>query len=253
MYPCPTYWTLKQKRPLVPERFANVIVCNARGLTTKQSIKLALASAPDIPPVDFDQITAHYHRAKSAEPARELSSDFMGLQRNAAAALSQGLGQIKIGKDPMSIGLYKQVALAMLKSTSRDMIFARTFMIMSWNLMSRAATTASICYNYLEWRDDALCVYFAHMKYDQRGTRPRDPRHVYTNSLTPEICPILALGRVLKCLVVAAELGRRGAIADDIGTHSLRKGASALCTSGSTARPPPTHTLCLFIFVLAGR
>eukprot|EP00644_Phytophthora_capsici_P019701 jgi/Phyca11/133749/e_gw1.705.6.1 len=60
--------------------------------------------------------------------------------------------------------------------------------------MSRADNTASICYNHLEWCDDALCVYFAHMKNDQRGTRPRDPRHIYANPLSPEICPLLALG-----------------------------------------------------------
>jgi hypothetical protein len=38
--------------------------------------------------------------------------------------------------------------------------------------MSRAANTVSICYGHLEWRDDALCVYFAHMK---RLAGPRVP------------------------------------------------------------------------------
>ncbi|KAG6952832.1 hypothetical protein JG688_00013103 [Phytophthora aleatoria] len=105
----------------------------------------------------------------------------------------------------MAIGLYKKVAMAMLQNTSQDMVIARTFMIMSWNLMARAANTVSICYSHLEWRDDALCVYFAHMKNDQRGARPRDPRHVYANPLSPEICPILALGKpfivlsIMKC------------------------------------------------------
>ncbi|OWZ04888.1 hypothetical protein PHMEG_00023131 [Phytophthora megakarya] len=88
----------------------------------------------------------------------------------------------------MSIDLYKKVALAMVKCTSRDMVFARVFMIMSWNLMSRVANIVSIYYSHLEWRDDALCVYFAHMKNDQRGSRPRDSRHVYVNLLAPEAC-----------------------------------------------------------------
>ncbi|KAK1928348.1 hypothetical protein P3T76_016178 [Phytophthora citrophthora] len=193
-----------------------------------------------------------------------------GLQHQVAAAISQGHGHIKVGKDPMSFGLYKQVAMAMLQNTSREMIFARTFMILSWNLMSRAANTVSICYGHLEWCDDALCVYFAHMKNDQRGTRPRDPRHVYANPISPEICPILALDtifytgifwatygfdssdvhlfpgndeyerfrKVLKGSEVAPELERRGNTADDIGTHSMRKGASTYCSSGSTACPP---------------
>ncbi|OWY98832.1 hypothetical protein PHMEG_00030295, partial [Phytophthora megakarya] len=59
--------------------------------------------------------------------------------------------------------------------------------------MSRAANTVSSCYQHLEWREDALCVYFAHMKNDQRGVRPRDPRHVYANPIVPAICPILTL------------------------------------------------------------
>ncbi|OWY93367.1 hypothetical protein PHMEG_00037265 [Phytophthora megakarya] len=226
----------------------------------------------------------------SAELDREMSCHFKGLQRTVAAAVSQGRGQIKVGKDPMPFDLYKQVAFAMLKSTSRDMIFARTFMILSWNLMSRAANTVSICYGHLEWREDALCVYFAHMKNDQRGARPRDPRHVYANPVFPTVCPILALGkfyqhlqygfiadehgiiatlgvywatygadnsdvhlfpgndeyepfrkvlgRTLKGADVAAELERRGTAAEDIGTHSMRKGASTYCSSGSTACPP---------------
>jgi hypothetical protein len=49
----------------------------------------------------------------------------------------------------------------MLKQNSRDFVFARCFLTMSWNLMSRSAITVSICYSHLEWSGDALCVYFA--------------------------------------------------------------------------------------------
>jgi hypothetical protein len=42
-------------------------------------------------------------------------------------------------------------------------------------------------------RDDILCIFFAHMKNDQGGQRKRDPRHIYSNSLEPIICPVLAL------------------------------------------------------------
>ncbi|ETP27677.1 hypothetical protein F442_23046, partial [Phytophthora nicotianae P10297] len=60
--------------------------------------------------------------------------------------------------------------------------------------MARAANTVSLCYSHMEWGEDALRVFFAHMKNDQRGTRPRDPRHIYANPLMPAICPILAIG-----------------------------------------------------------
>ncbi|ETP28325.1 hypothetical protein F442_22382 [Phytophthora nicotianae P10297] len=60
--------------------------------------------------------------------------------------------------------------------------------------MSRSANTVSLCYNHMEWGEDALKVFFAHMMNAQRGTRPRDPRHIYANPPMPEVCPILAIG-----------------------------------------------------------
>ncbi|EGZ22000.1 hypothetical protein PHYSODRAFT_461853, partial [Phytophthora sojae] len=101
----------------------------------------------------------------------------------------------------------------------------------------------------------------AHMKNDQSGDRPRDPRHVYANPSQPSIYPVLGLGiywattsfdtdnrlfpgsdqydRFRKCLQrllvdekVAAELKRRGVNSNDLGTHSMRKGAATYCASG---------------------
>jgi hypothetical protein len=46
------------------------------------------------------------------------------------------------------------------------------------------------------------------------------------------------LSRILKGSKVGPELERRGITPDDIGTHSMRKGASTYCSSGSTACPP---------------
>ncbi|OWZ21472.1 hypothetical protein PHMEG_0003976 [Phytophthora megakarya] len=95
---------LQNKRALVKDHFANSLLYDDHGVADKNSN----------PPIDFDRITARSH------------------------------GQNKVGKDPMSFGLYKQVAMVMLQSTSRDMIFAKAFMILSWNIMSRAANTVSI-------------------------------------------------------------------------------------------------------------
>ncbi|ETK88726.1 hypothetical protein L915_07061 [Phytophthora nicotianae] len=121
----------------------------------------------------------------------------------------------------------------------------------------------------MEWSGDALGVYFAHQKNDQEGRRPRDPRHIYTNPLRPAICPVLALAifwatspfdgsdrlfpgsnqyeRFRKCLqqlfdrdCVAEELHRRGVDRDELGTHSMRKGAVTYCASASTACPSST-------------
>jgi len=121
----------------------------------------------------------------------------------------------------------------------------------------------------MEWRQDALGIYFAHMKNDQSGERPKDPRHVYSNPLKPEICVLLSLGIFLLCFPfqkdqnflfsgskqydrytkilhsflsndpdVIQELQRRGLKPEDLGSHSARKGAATFASSGSTACPP---------------
>ncbi|ETO69913.1 hypothetical protein F444_13574 [Phytophthora nicotianae P1976] len=109
------------------------------------------------------------------------------------------------------------------------------------------------------------CVSISRIKKnDQEGNRPRDPRHVYANPLTPSICPVLALAifwatssfddtdrlfpgnnqyeRFRKCLHrlfetedISQELRRRGIGKDELGTHSMRKGAATYYASGSTA------------------
>ncbi|ETL94245.1 hypothetical protein L917_07751 [Phytophthora nicotianae] len=133
--------------------------------------------------------------------------------------------------------------------------------------MSRSANTVSLCYNHMEWGEDALKGFFAHMKNDQRGTRPRDPRHIYAIPPMPEVCPVFAIGlyrmvygvdsnviqvfpgndqydrfrktlrRVLESAGLKNELDRVGVRCGDIGTHSMRKEAATYCSSGSTACP----------------
>jgi hypothetical protein len=66
--------------------------------------------------------------------------------------------------------------------------------------MCRAGSAVAICFLHMEWKEDALRIYFAHQKNDQMGKRPRDPRHIYANPKCPEICPILSLGIYLVCL-----------------------------------------------------
>ncbi|POM65190.1 Hypothetical protein PHPALM_19137 [Phytophthora palmivora] len=157
----------------------------------------------------------------------------------------------------------------MLAHSSKEMPFAHAYMVIAWNLMCRSANAFGIRHSHMEWRGDALQIYFAHMKNDQGGDRPRDPRHVYSNPLQPSICPIISLGlywatsnfdgsdllfpgsnqyeRFRKCWMrllcegdVAAELRRQGLGAEELGTHSMRKSSSTFCSSGSTACPSST-------------
>ena len=123
--------------------------------------------------------------------------------------------------------------------------------------MCRAGNAVGICFSHVEWREDALAIYFAHMKNDQRGQKAKHPRHIYANPLMPEICPILALGIYLICQPgvfqgqhlfpggrqynrfreILAEtmqhhhVKENGIDGRNIGTHSFRKGAATYVTS----------------------
>ena len=209
-----------------------------------------------------------YHVTMPQELEKEVSNHFKGLKRKVASVIAAGGGKIKVGKDPLAFSLYRFLGLILLQLDTCDSIFARTFMIIAWNLMARSANTFDICISHMEWQGDALCIYFSQMKNDQMGERPRDPRHIYANPLCPEICGILSLGifwscyafeegemrlfpgnnqydrfrKILARLVVleqvADELERRAIDPSSLGTHSMRKGASTFCASGSTSCPP---------------
>ncbi|DBA02814.1 TPA: hypothetical protein N0F65_006604 [Lagenidium giganteum] len=198
----------------------------------------------------------------------ELRAYFRGLKRQVASNTAAGNVRCKVGNDPLPFSVHRHRVMQMLASTGRDMIFGRAFMIMSWNLMSRAANTLEIMHDNMEYIEDALRVYFAQMKNDQLGERPRDPRHICANPIYPEVCPLVALGvvwltygfsdsdhrlfagsrqynrfssvfdRALK--QAQPELQRRGIQLEDIGCHSIRNGSASYCSSGSTMCPSST-------------
>ncbi|EKX39652.1 hypothetical protein GUITHDRAFT_52229, partial [Guillardia theta CCMP2712] len=84
----------------------------------------------------------------------------------------------------------------------------------------------------------------------------RDPRAVFANPTIPDICPMLAVGmyllsgtnqyhrflmslhRTMSVPAQGEEMERLGIKADEIGTHSVRKGAATFGASGSTQCPP---------------
>ncbi|ETP53837.1 hypothetical protein F442_01317, partial [Phytophthora nicotianae P10297] len=139
--------------------------------------------------------------------------------------------------------------------------------------MCRAKSAESIRHAHLSWCEDSITITFAHMKNDQDGSRPRDPRHVYANPTIPEICPVLALGiyfsvfgfdgdgklfpggnqysrflsilkKNLECDVMKSILVQFGLTSDDFGTHSARKGAATYMNSCSTSGPSAA-AICL--------
>lgn len=209
-----------------------------------------------------------FGRQFSLEFETRLATYFKGVARVTAKEKHEGTCKVKEGKDALLFAVYQEIARYLLCEGSRKYVFLRTFMILSWNLMCRASNTQSVKLNHMEWIEDALGIYFAHQKNDQEGARPKDPRHIYANPTMPWICPILGLGvywlthpidGIAKSLFpgagqyqrfadefahllaeppMAALLEKYGLTPEDLGSHSIRKGAASYATSGNTACPP---------------
>ncbi|KAG7350981.1 hypothetical protein IV203_010341 [Nitzschia inconspicua] len=294
-------WFFDNKRHLLSEEFIQFGITHG---FSKADIRRFLADAPSNAPVKFNDVnvqdfiewidsirkedgstptysTYNSHRAgifnlfrdykQNIVPFQsELKAHFRGIQRTTTQASANGEGKAKSGKDALEFSLYKSLCLLLMKSAKPDYVFTHCFMTYCWNLMSRAGNMTSISWSHLEWRNDALRIFFTHRKNDQFGQRPRDPKHIYANPIIPEICPILSLGiymlttpisptntqlfpggsqydrfrkvliRLLNTEEGSAELQARGMTTDDIGTDSCRSGAATYVLSGSTAAPPST-------------
>jgi hypothetical protein len=209
----------------------------------------------------------------------KLKGYFKALKRRCANNLQAGIDSLKVGKDPLRFDLYKFFGNILIKDVKKDMMIARTFLIVCWNLICRSSSAVQICLDHLGWQDDAMIIMFATHKGDNLAEKPRDPRHVYQNPLHPEICPVLGMGISNSILIsgiyflctrfspnekrlfpgehqyqrfrsmlmrmgdhpdVVPELNRRGMQIEDLGTHSMRKGAATFCSSGSTNCPSST-------------
>jgi integrase len=297
-------WSFVHRRHLVTEHFTHECTINDNALIDDKSIRqfLKTSVASQTLPLHFDFITAsdildfvislrkpdgsrvgysalNSHRSAinhlfrmfrqriPAEARETMSVDFRGLKRMNAMEAADGKTELRQGKDPLPFEIYRMLARNIFAQPSKDCIFAHCFMVICWNLMCRSSNALQIRYEHMGWKEDALTVFFAHMKNDQLGERPRDPRAVYANPLMPEICPILALAvfflchefqegnnclfpgsnqydrfrkalkRVTAIAAIKTALAMHGINPDDLGTHSLRKGAATYCSSGSTAAP----------------
>ena len=130
-----------------------------------------------------------------AEMKNEIGEAFKNLRKNnnniAPAVPREVRSSTKV---PLPFSLYTLISEKMLICKNREFVFARTFFITSWNLMSRAVNIEYIKYSDMSWHDDALCIQFTHFRSEQVDERLRNPRRIYCNPKSPEICPILALG-----------------------------------------------------------
>ena len=177
------------------------------------------------------------------------------------------------GKDSMTFEAYKLTCQLLLKESKQEHLFALAWLTIQWNLISRSEATETISFKQIFWDADHVKIYFAKHKGDQAGTNKDEPRHMYSNPIIPEICPIRALSAYLLCCPdVVTEGGRifpgsdqrsrfnrifhatvnrnselylaAGIDPQEIGTHSIRKGAATYCCAG--VHPgPPVVSVCL--------
>ena len=126
--------------------------------------------------------------------------------------------------------------------------------------MCRVNNTGKLCFCHLEWADDSLRIFFANSKTDQGGSQSKYPRHVYANTKDWVVCPIFALGMYLTRFNTSVEANGRlfpgreqykrfsmilkdclhshlpeltslGIQLEDLGSHSIHKGAATFVSS----------------------
>jgi hypothetical protein len=179
------------------------------------------------------------------------------------------------GKEPMSVELYKAISGWLLDYGTPDGVFAHCYLVLTWNLACRANNTANIRFSDIVWSTsfDSFGISFAHTKTDQLGEDSKYLRHIYANSYSPLVCPVLALSMYLSscfnlvqttddCLFPGSDQAKRfgsilgvllkekqdavsqmGFLLKDLGTHSIRKGAVSYLAS--LPGGPPAAAVCI--------
>jgi hypothetical protein len=195
----------------------------------------------------------------------EFEERLSNLMRGFARVLTQrdqddGGDAVTEGKDAMSVDLYLALCRWFLEKGTLEGIWCHCFLVLTWNLMCRVNNTTRICLNHVTWYQDCLRVQFRQQKGDQLGLTARYPRHIYANPGNPMASPIFALGlyflsfgvplqptsklfpgrnqykrfgRLLKEMLEehSDEVRAFGFEVSDIGTHSIRKGATTYLSS----------------------
>ena len=191
---------------------------------------------------------------------KTLSTLFTGFLRSVTTEKVEGQGDVKEGKDAMSVELYRKLAWWFLMEMSLEGVWAYCFLILTWCLMCRVNNTSKICMKHIQWNNDALRIYFTQQKTDQSGKQTKYPRHLYANSEEWLVCPVFALALYVLLLGAPAlsdsrlfpgknqfkrfgskmkrvlkahekEVNALGFQLKDLGTHSIRKGASTYASS----------------------
>lgn len=206
--------------------------------------------------------------ALSSTLRQEIAELKKGARRERAEAKERGDIKMEDGKSALTFELYRFAAGAILQESNPSSVFVHFFLLLSWNLMTRASNTAAVRAGHLRWEEDALMVGISRQKNDQGAAR-MNPKHCYANPKDPSICLILSMA-VYFCVTSVPEaevdpvlegsrqqdrfiqgiqsliesneavktlFGEHGITADDIAAHSTRKGGRSYVSGGTTHGP----------------
>ena len=188
-----------------------------------------------------------------------------------AALQREALGMRTLeGKDPIPFAAFCHLAKILFKSKEPEHVGLHLFLVLDWNMMSRAEQCVDSNIELIGVEEDSLRFFVGKSKGDQEGMKHIDhPWHVYSVPSNPFICPVLALTKHLianpqilngKCKLFegSSQYTRFNKLLGKIinspehrdeficlkmppayfGTHSIRKGAATFCATGVTSSPP---------------
>lgn len=127
----------------------------------------------------------------------KLKEYMVGLRKSIAnEKKSKGL---KVGewKEAVTFAIYKLTCELLIQEGTAESYFVLCWLTMQWNLMSRSEATESISFSQMRWENNTLKVFFPRHKGDAVGLTKDEARHVYSNPLTPAVCPLRALASYL--------------------------------------------------------
>jgi len=115
----------------------------------------------------------HFNKQLPSAWDDSLKSYFKGAKRIAAQERGEGNGKMTEARKHFHSRCIHSWQSRCCKRARLIFTFGHAFMVLSWNLMCHAGNTETIRFSHMAWKSDALGIYFAHMKNDQEGARPR--------------------------------------------------------------------------------
>ena len=122
------------------------------------------------------------------------------------------------GKAAVTIAVYRLICKRVVELEQDYMLsmFAWSFTTMTWNLMARCISNASLMQNHLGFGGDCMEVVFAKHKGDTEG-KNQEPKHCFANPFEPEICVFTSMACYLFTMGPREmqELGEARRLGDD--------------------------------------